>query len=114
MSRPLRIDVADIVYHVINRGNKRMRFFEGDSDYLLFEALLEDLALVRDMRILAYCLIPNHWHLVLQPRKDGDLSQCMQWLTTTHTRRWHRERKTVGGGHLYQGRYKSFPVETNN
>ena len=113
MPRPPRIDVADVVYHVINRANNRATIFTKPKDYALFETLLEDIALVRGMRILAYCLMPNHWHLVLQPRNDGDLSETMQWLMTTHTRRWHREQQTIGGGHLYQGRYKSFPVETN-
>jgi putative transposase len=113
MPRPPRVDVADVVYHVINRANGRATIFQKDLEYKLFEVLLEDIVLVRGMRILAYCIMPNHWHLVLQPRNDGDLSETMQWLTTTHTRRWHRERKTIGGGHLYQGRYKSFPVETN-
>lgn len=113
MPRPPRVDVANVVYHVINRANKRATIFKDPADYALFEVLLEDAALVRGMRILAYCLMPNHWHLVLQPRKDGDLSDTMHWLTTTHTRRWHSEQETTGNGHLYQGRYKSFPVESN-
>jgi putative transposase len=99
--------------HVINRANNRATIFKTAADYQLSEILLEDIVLVRDMRILAYCIMPNHWHLVLQPKRDGDLASTMRWLTTTHTRRWHREQKTIGGGHLYQGRYKSFPVETS-
>ena len=55
--------------------------------------------------------MPNHWHLVLSPREDGDLRMFMGWVTNTHTRRWHVEKKTVGQGHLYQGRYKSFICE---
>jgi putative transposase len=64
------------------------------------------------MRILAYCLMPNHWHLVLYPRADGDLSKFMQRITLTHTQRYHAQTRTAGYGHLYQGRYKSLPVET--
>ncbi len=60
------------------------------------------------MRLLAYCIMPNDWHLVLYPKKDGDLSKFMSWLTNTHTRRWHTMKGTIGQGHLYQGRYKSF------
>ena len=63
------------------------------------------------VRLLAYCLMPNHWHLLLWPRKDGELPAFMHRLTTTHVRRWHRHRHSDGRGHLYQGTYKSFPVQ---
>jgi putative transposase len=63
------------------------------------------------MRILAYCLMPNHWHLVLYPKKDKDLSEFMRWLTTTHARQYRVKTKSIGHGHLYQGSYKSFPIE---
>jgi len=62
------------------------------------------------MRTISYCLMPNHWHLVLWPRNDGDLSAFMYWLTMTHSHRWHAAHGTTGSGHLYQGRFKSFPV----
>ena len=65
------------------------------------------------MRILAYTIMPNHWHLVLYPRQDKDLSEFMRWLTTTHVRQRRVKTKSIGHGHLYQGTYKSFPVETN-
>src|SRR5260370_42608598 len=55
--------------------------------------------------------MPNHWDLVLWPRDDGDLSEFMRWLTVTHTQRWHAYRHTAGTGPLYQGRFKSFPIE---
>jgi len=57
------------------------------------------------MRLLAYCVMPNHWHLVVWPQHDGDLSRFMSWVTLTHTQRWHAYRQTVGTGHLYQGRF---------
>ena len=66
------------------------------------------------MRIPAYCVMPNHWHLVLHPKKDGDLSKFVRWLTLTHTQRHHAKTRTIGTGHLYQGRYKSFPVQTDS
>jgi putative transposase len=53
----------------------------------------------------------NHWHLVLWPRADGELTAFVRWLTHTHVMRWHAAHGTVGGGHLYQGRFKSFPVQ---
>ena len=63
------------------------------------------------MRILSYILMPNHFHLVLCPKEDGDLGKFMQWLTLTHTQRWHQSKQTKGTGHLYQGRYKSFLIQ---
>ena len=64
-----------------------------------------------DLDLLAYCLMPNHFHLVLYPKQDGDVQKFMQWITLTHTQRWHVQNKTIGSGHLYQGRYKSFLIE---
>ena len=64
------------------------------------------------MRLLAYCLMPNHFHVLLWPREDGDLSRFMSWLTMTHTQRWHAHHRTAGTGHLYQGRFKSFSVQS--
>ncbi len=66
------------------------------------------------MRTLAYCVMPNHWHLVLWPRRDGDLSRFMAWVTLTHTQRWHAHHHSAGTGHLYQGRFKSFPVQSDD
>ncbi len=111
MPRIPRVDVGNEIYHVINRANARLPIFFQKEDYKLFEAILEEAKDKYDMRILAYCLMPNHFHLVLYPRKDGDLQKFMQWITLTHTQRWHTKNKTVGTGHLYQGRYKSFLVQ---
>ena len=65
------------------------------------------------MRLITYCLMPNHWHLVLYPRDDRSMGSYMKWITQRHTQHWHIEHKSIGTGHLYQGRYKSFPVESN-
>ena len=61
------------------------------------------------MRVLAYCLMPNHFHLVLRPHADGDLSRWMQWLLTAHVRRHHRRHRS--SGHVWQGRFKAFPAQ---
>lgn len=114
MPRIERVSVGDHIYHVINRANARVRIFDTAGDYKLFETILEEGKERTDMRILAYCIMPNHWHLVLYPRKDGDLIQFMSWITNTHTRRWHVAKATIGGGHLYQGRYKSFICQEND
>jgi len=76
----------------------------------LFEQVLSEAHERVAMRTISYCLMPNHWHLVVWPRRDGELSQFMRWLTVTHTQRWHALHGTAGSGHVYQGRFKSFPV----
>ncbi len=114
MPRLARIDLADHFYHVINRANGRMQIFNEQEDYLLFEKLLTEAKELTDMRILAYVIMPNHWHLVLSPRNDGDLGLFMHRLTNAHTRHVHVKTKTIGSGHLYQGRYKSFIVDSDN
>ena len=113
MGRARRVDAGGYVYHVLNRGNGRMTIFEDQADYAAFERVLEEAAeRFPGVGVLAYCLMPNHWHLVLRTSADGELSRFVGWLTLTHTQRWHAHRHTVGGGHLYQGRYKSFLVQT--
>jgi putative transposase len=102
-----------MVFHVLNRANARDQIFHADDDYLAFERVLSEASERVSMRILGYAIMPNHWHLVLWPRADGDLGNFMQRLTTTHVRRWHLNRQTVGTGHLYQGTYKSFPIEAD-
>jgi putative transposase len=111
MGRPHRLALGGYVYHVLNRANGQLPMFQKDDDYAAFEGILaEALQHVSGMRLLAYCLMPNHWHLVLWPRQDGELSDFNHWLTLTHTQRWHAQHQAVGTGPLYQGRYKSFPV----
>ena len=111
MGRAARIDLGDYVYHVINRANARAQIFKSDAEYQDFEYLLSEIKGLFDMRILAYVIMPNHWHLLLYPTNDGDLSKALQWLSTSHVRRHHTRKGTIGGGHLYQGRYKSFLIQ---
>jgi len=112
MARSPRIDVGGIAYHVINRRVAREILFEDDGDYAAFEkALDETTRAIPAMRVVSYCLMPNHWHLVLWPKRDGELSAFMQRLTVTHMRRWHAHRGSTGSGPVYQGRFKSFPIE---
>ena len=102
-----------MVFHVLNRANARARIFAKEADYAAFERAMAETLVKKPMRILGYLIMPNHWHLVLWPEGDGDLARFMHRLTIAHVRRWHLHRKTVGCGHLYQGTYKSFPVETD-
>jgi len=102
-----------MVYHVLNRGVGRMRLFRDEADYAAWERVIEETLALAPMRICAYCWMPNHWHLVLWPQRDGQLSKFMQRVTNRHTQRWQRAKRRVGYGHLYQGRFKSFPVESD-
>ena len=111
MGRSWRAAAGGYVYHVLNRANARLRLFHKDGDYEAFERVLGEARQLYDLPVLAYCVLPNHWHRVLWPRADGDLSRFVGWLTLTHTQRWHAHYHTVGAGHAYQGRFKSFPVQ---
>src|SRR3989338_9451987 len=114
MGRSPRVDVGGYAYHILNRANARLPIFFKEKDYVLFEEILREGVRKHDMRLLAYCFMPNHFHLVLHPKDDGDIQQFMQWVTLTHTQRWHLSKGTTGTGHLYQGRYKSFIAQTDN
>jgi len=111
MARPPRIDVGGEIYHVINRANGRLKIFESQAMYAEFESLLKEIKYLFEIDILAFVIMPNHWHLLVRPKEDGDLAKAMHWLTSTHTRRFHTKTGTIGAGHLYQGRYKSFLVQ---
>ena len=102
------------MYHVLNRANARLPIFDKPEDYEAFERVLVEGVQRYDMRLLAFCLMPNHWHMLVWPREDGDLSRFMGWITLTHTQRWHAHRGSAGTGHVYQGRFKSFPVREDD
>jgi putative transposase len=111
MPRQPRNSIDNGIYHVLNCGNCRMNIFTQPSDFQAFVKLLEEARQRFDMRLLGYCLMHNHWHLVLWPRRGPDLSRFMGWLCTTHVRRWREHRGSAGQGHLYQGRFKSFLIQ---
>jgi putative transposase len=87
--------------------------FGKACDFEAFEEVTGQAKTRVPMRVLGWCVMPNHWHFVLWPREDGELSEFMRWLTVTHTQRWHAAHRTAGTGPLYQGRFKSFPIEAD-
>ena len=109
MPRRARTLIGGLCYHVINRGNGRARVFHGAADYREFVKLMAAACDRLPLRLLAYCLMPNHVHLVLWPREDGEVSRWMQWLMTAQVRRHHRRHGS--DGHLWQGRFKAFPIQ---
>jgi putative transposase len=109
MPRTVRASQGKFCYHVLNRGNARSEVFHKPEDYAAFLQALSESSVRLPMGLLAYCLMPNHFHLVLRPVGDGDLSRWMQWLMTTHVRRYLRH--YVHSGHVWQGRFKAFPIQ---
>jgi len=83
--------------------------FRKPDDFAAFERILSLGCELVDMRVLAWCLMPDHFHLVLWPRKKGSISRFMQWVTTCHVRRYHRQHRS--SGHVWQGRFKAFVAQ---
>jgi putative transposase len=112
MPRTSRASRGGFVYHVLNRGNGQSDVFHKDDDFAAFVALMREAHEKVPMRLTGFCLMSSHFHLLLWPHKDGDLSRWMQWLMTSHVRRYHRHYK--GSGHVWQGRFKAFPVQCDD
>jgi putative transposase len=111
MGRSKRAAEGGGIYHVLNRANAGMTIFDHPGDYDAFEQILVDAIQRTGTDLFAFCVMPNHWHLVVRPHEDGELSRFVGWLSLTHTQRWHAVRQSAGSGHVYQGRFKSFPVQ---
>jgi putative transposase len=111
MSRTARAAPGGYIYHAYNHGNGRLRIFNRPADYDLFVSLLADGQERTKVRVLSFCVMPTHWHVLVWPEQDGGLSELMRWVSNTHVRRWHQTHRTVGGGHIYQGRFRSFPIQ---
>jgi putative transposase len=111
MSRHARVAPGGHLYHVLNRTVGRMKMFRFHKDFLAFERLIHEAHERHPIRILSYCIMPTHWHFVVWPRRDGDVTAFFRWLSHTHAMRWRVAHHTVGYGHLYQDRFKSFLVQ---
>lgn len=109
MPRPPRFIFANHCYHVLNRANFGMNVFHESRDYADFMRLMVKAQERLELPILAACLMPNHFHLVVRPKADNDISRWMQWLCTTHVRHYHERHSTYG--RLWQGRYKACIVQ---
>jgi putative transposase len=109
-----RLGTAGHVLHVLNRAVRRARLFDDAGDYQAFMTTLIEAQRRHPVRLLAYCVMPNHFHFVVWPSAEGELSRFMQWLTATHSKRWHNYRGTEGTGSVYQGRFKAFPVQNDS
>ena len=100
MPRRRRSAPGGLVYHVCNRGSRKGELFRGPADYSEFTRLSAEARYVRDMRIIAYCLMPNHWHFVVYPSADGQVTAFFRWLAHTHAMRAIAHRRVMGLGPL--------------
>jgi putative transposase len=108
MARPLRVQYPGALYHVMSRGDRREAIFRGDEDRLLFLKTLGEACEKTAWQVHAYCLMNNHFHLVLET-PQGNLVAGMKWFLSTYTSRFNRRHKLVG--HLFSGRYKALIVD---
>ena len=113
MGRPHRVTKDDGIYHVFNRAAGRRTLFDDDRDYRRFAKLLKETQTKVSLRILAYCLMPNHWHLVVWVFTGQSLTDYMHRLTTTHGRQHNEDRDMAGFGHVYQERFRTVEVESD-
>ena len=109
MPRIPRGQIGGHAYHVLNRGNGGATVFHKDADYTAFLDLLAAAKKKFPVKVFGLCLMPNHFHLVVQPATEATLSPFMQWWMTSHVRRYHQHYRSTG--HVWQGRYKSFPIQ---
>ena len=111
MPRQKRADEAGVIYHAINRGNARQKIFLKQEDYDAFIRVLAEGLEKYPVELFSFTLMPNHWHLVVRPQQDGQMGRLLRWVTATHSLRYHGHYRTRGEGHIYQSRFKSFPVQ---
>ncbi len=113
MPRRKRVCPAGEVFHVLNRAVARLTIFEKPDDYDAFLRVLAETWELVPLPIFAMVAMPNHWHFVVRPTSDDQVSEFFRRLTVMHTMRYHAHYKTGGTGHLYQGRFKSFPIQSD-
>jgi putative transposase len=110
-SRHLPI-VGGVVYHVTNRAREGLTLFESRRAYRAFVDLIDEAQTARPVRVLALCVMPNHWHFVLWPETDGQVEGFVGWLSLTHAKRLHRWRGSTGTGPVYPRRFRASPIES--
>lgn len=113
MPRAPRIAPPGYCYHVLNRAALRARIFHDFEDYAHFQRLLERTKRVVPIRLYAFCVMPNHWHLVVEPLAAEGLSRFIHRLASSHALQWRSVYGTAGQGAVYQGRFKAFPIQTD-
>ena len=114
MPRIRRVFPPGIAQHVINRGNDRRTIFRKDGDYAAFLRLMADAQQRHPVDLLDYWVMSTHFHFVFWPQREDAIPAYMTWLMNAHVRQYHQHYETCGNGHIYQGRYKNFPIQTDH
>ena len=114
MPRRRRYGTSGVVFHVVNRGSRRGLLCEDDREFEAFEQVLTEALGRHPIALIEFCLMRNHFHLIVQPATDRQLTDFMHWLTSTHAIRWRTANRTLGEGAVYQSRYKAIPVQTED
>jgi putative transposase len=112
MSRRLRHTLQGAAFHVMNRAVKRSTLFEYSAEYDAFLALVREGLEESLIRIIAYCLMPNHWHFVVTCDRIEHISEWLKWVSQTHAIRWNLAHNARGTGAVYQSRFKAVPIQT--
>ena len=112
MARPLRITVPNLLFHVIDRGNNRQVVFREEADFVYYLRLLRRYKDELKFKLYHFCLMPNHFHLVLEPTIEGSLPKIMMRLAVAYS--WYFNQRYGGVGHVWQGRYKSSLIDREN
>jgi putative transposase len=111
MPRPTRISRGGLIHHVLHRGPRGERIFRVDADYAVLETVLADALSRTGVRIHGWCLLPDRWHLVLEPPAEASLAAVVREIALRHARLRPKEPARVGTGHLHDGSYRSYPVQ---
>lgn len=111
MPRSPRADEAGGLYHALNRANLGAKIFRKEGDFVAFEKVLHEALQLYEVELYAYQIMTTHWHLMLRPLVDGEMGRFCKWICGTHTMRYNAHYHLTGKGHLYQGRFKSFPIQ---
>jgi len=109
MRRTARAAIGGMYYHVLNRGNNRSEIFHSADDYANFVVLIAEAKTRVQMDVIALCLMPNHFHILVRPPEDDAMGRWVQWLLTSHVRRYHQQHRTTG--RVWQSRFKAFSVQ---
>ena len=111
MPRKRRSCPAGVVFHLCNRSAGQIPLFQTPYDYFQILDVFREALEKFPVSIFGYCIMPNHWHLLIKARQPKAVSRFMHWFGTTHATRWRKSHDAVGRGAVYQNRFRSHPVE---
>lgn len=114
MPRIHRVFPPGAAHHVINRGNNRRTIFHKDGDYKAFLRLMAEAQQRCPLKIMSYCVMSNHFHFEVWPDNECEIPAYMRWLMNVHVRQYQQHYEIVGTGHIYQGRYKNFSIQSDH